>query len=83
MTNAFDDENAMYLVLLNDEEQYSLWPARIDVPVGWRVVHAADSRKVCLDFINSNWTDMRPKSLRSAMLTGESAHHVPERKGGG
>jgi MbtH protein len=68
MTNPFDDEDASYLVLLNDEEQYSLWPARMDVPAGWRVVHSADTRRACLDFINSHWTDMRPKSLRSSAL---------------
>jgi MbtH protein len=69
MTNPFDDENGTYLVLLNEEEQYSLWPAFIHVPAGWRVVHPADSRKVCLEFIDSNWTDMRPKSLRSLVLS--------------
>jgi MbtH protein len=69
MTNPFDDESGTYLVLLNEEEQYSLWPAFIDVPAGWRVVHPADSRKACLEFIDSNWTDMRPKSLRSSALS--------------
>jgi MbtH protein len=53
------------VVLVNQEGQYSLWPALVDVPDGWSVIHPADSRKACLDFINSNWTDMRPKSLRS------------------
>jgi MbtH protein len=65
MTNPFDDENATYLVLLNQEGQYSLWPALIDVPNGWSVVHPADTRNACFDFINSNWTDMRPTCLRS------------------
>ncbi len=65
MTNPFEDENGVYIVLLNDEDQYSLWPALIDVPSGWRVVHTTDSRKACLDFINANWTDMRPKSVRT------------------
>jgi MbtH protein len=67
MTNPFDDENGTYIVLLNDDDQYSLWPALTDVPAGWRVVHPADSRKACLDFITSHWTDMRPKSLRSSL----------------
>jgi MbtH protein len=64
MKDPFDDEDGTYLVLVNDEDQYSLWPALIDVPAGWRVVHPDDSRKACLDFINRNWTDMRPKSIR-------------------
>ena len=66
MTNPFDDENADYVVVINDEEQHSIWPAQREVPAGWRVIHPADSRKACLAFIESNWTDMRPKSLRLA-----------------
>jgi MbtH protein len=65
MTNPFDDETGIHIVLRNEEEQYSLWPAFIDVPAGWQVVHPADSRKACLEFVDSNWTDMRPKTLRS------------------
>jgi MbtH protein len=58
MTNPFDyDEDATYVVVLNNEDQYSLWPRP-------SIVHPADSRKACLDFISRNWTDMRPKSLR-------------------
>ena len=64
MTNPFDDEDATYVVLLNDEEQYSLWPGAIDIPAGWRIVHPADSRRACIDYIDRNWRDMRPKSLR-------------------
>ncbi len=70
MTNPFDDEDGTFLVLLNDEEQYSLWPAFIDVPAGWRVVHPAANRSTCLDFVHTNWVDMRPRSLRSARPGG-------------
>ena len=63
MTNPFEDDNATYQVLINDEGQYSLWPTFIDVPAGWTVAHAADSRQACLDFVNQNWKDMRPLSL--------------------
>ncbi|MGE3875601.1 MAG: MbtH family protein [Parvibaculaceae bacterium] len=66
-TNPFDDENGTFVVLLNEDEQYSLWPAHIDVPAGWRIVHPADSRRACFDFIEGNWNDLRPKSLRKAM----------------
>ncbi|MBK1867309.1 MbtH family protein [Taklimakanibacter albus] len=72
MTNPFDDESGTFLVLPNEEEQYSLWPSHIDVPAGWRVVHPADGRRACLDFIESNWTDMRPNSLRLAMEKAEA-----------
>jgi MbtH protein len=65
MTNPFEDDSRTYLVLSNDEEQYSLWPAIIDVPAGWTVVHSADTRQACLEYVEQNWTDMRPKTLRS------------------
>ena len=67
MTNPFEDENASYYSLLNDEGQYSLWPAFADVPAGWEIVHGADTRRACLDFINREWTDMRPRSLVSQL----------------
>lgn len=67
MANPFEDENGVYLVLVNDEGQHSLWPSFIDVPAGWTITKGADSRQACLDFINENWTDMRPKSLAEAM----------------
>lgn len=63
MTNPFEDENGIYHVLVNDEGQHSLWPNFVDVPKGWTIVHKADSRAACLEFINRNWTDMRPNSL--------------------
>jgi len=67
MTNPFEDEAATYLVLVNDEDQYSLWPSFIDVPRGWSVAHPGVSRQGCLDYINQHWTDMRPKSLVKEM----------------
>jgi MbtH protein len=63
MTNPFEDDNAKYHVLVNDEGQHSLWPAWKDVPAGWTIVHKSDSRAACLDYVEKNWTDMRPKSL--------------------
>lgn len=67
MANPFEDENGVYLVLVNGEGQYSLWPSLVDVPAGWTVAKAEDSRQACVDFVNENWTDMRPKSLIEAM----------------
>lgn len=63
MTNPFEDADAPYLVLMNDEEQYSLWPAGIAVPDGWSTAHGTDSRSNCLQYVEENWTDMRPASL--------------------
>lgn len=64
MTNPFDDANATYLVLVNEQQQHSLWPARNDIPAGWRAVRGPASRQDCLDHIEANWTDLRPKALR-------------------
>lgn len=63
MANPFEDENGVYHVLINEEGQHSLWPSFVEVPEGWTIVHKADSRAACLEFIERNWTDMRPNSL--------------------
>jgi uncharacterized protein YbdZ (MbtH family) len=65
--NPFDDDNGTFFVLVNDEDQHSLWPAFIDIPAGWRVVYGEASRAVCLEYVEQSRTDMRPKSLREAM----------------
>ncbi|MFI5808476.1 MbtH family protein [Streptomyces sp. NPDC051561] len=67
MTNPFENENYSYLALVNDEGQFSLWPAFAEVPAGWTVVRGPADRDVCLAHINEEWTDMRPKSLVAAM----------------
>jgi MbtH protein len=74
MTNPFEDDNGEYLVLVNEEQQYSLWPAFRDVPAGWSVVHPRGKRKECLSWIEANWTDMRPRSLVKAMESNQSDH---------
>ena len=67
MTNPFQDENGDYLVLVNHEIQYSLWPSWLDIPAGWTSVGHKGKRDECLHWIDTNWTDMRPKSLADAM----------------
>ena len=67
MENPFDDESGSFYVLVNEEKQYSLWPAPVAVPDGWEVAHGAAPRGECLEFINGTWTDMRPASLVRAM----------------
>ncbi|MFD9904360.1 MbtH family protein [Streptomyces sp. NPDC059063] len=66
-SNPFDDETGTFYVLVNDEDQHSLWPSFAEVPAGWRIVFGADERQKCLDYVEQNWTDLRPKSLREAM----------------
>lgn len=67
MPNPFEREDRNYLVLMNSEDQYSLWPEWIDVPSGWRVVSEAQPRADAIAYIDANWTDMRPKRLVAEM----------------
>ncbi|MDB1089738.1 MbtH family protein [Streptomyces sp. ACA25] len=69
MTNPFEHDDRDYLVLVNDENQHSLWPSWITVPTGWHVVLDASPRADALAYIDQNWTDMRPASLAAAMRT--------------
>ncbi|WP_433495467.1 MbtH family protein [Micromonospora sp. CA-248089] len=70
-TNPFDDENGRFLVLINDEDQHSLWPAFAEVPAGWRVVFGESDRAAALAYVEQNWQDLRPRSLREAMAAGQ------------
>ena len=56
-----------FKVLIDHEEQYSLWPEDLEVPAGWTQVGPTGARQLCLEYIESVWTDMRPLSLRRAM----------------
>jgi len=58
------DEDMAYLVVVNDEDQHSLWPAHADLPPGWRAVGAPGAKAERLERIRALWTDMTPKSLR-------------------
>lgn len=68
MDTLFDEKPC--LVLVNDEDQYSLWPKWREVPAGWRPTGAEGSKEECLAHVESVWTDMRPASLRKAMDQG-------------
>lgn len=70
MSNPFENEEMNYFVLMNEEGQYSLWPAFLDVPSGWKIVYGEESRGLCLAYINSNWKDMRPNRLKAAHPVG-------------
>lgn len=60
-------EALKYRVVINAEEQYSVWPASKEPPLGWHLVGKEGSKEECLDYIRRVWTDMRPKSLRTQL----------------
>ncbi|MEU2252666.1 MbtH family protein [Nocardia xishanensis] len=67
MTNPFDDDDAQFYVLVNAEGEHSLWPVFAAVPTGWTIAYGAAARSICLEYVETHWTDMRPKSLIAAM----------------
>jgi MbtH protein len=62
-----DAAEEIYTVVMNHEEQYSIWPDYKDIPAGWTAVGKVGPKQECLDYINEVWTDMRPLSLRKQM----------------
>ena len=61
------EDNTIYKVVVNHQEQYSIWPADRENPLGWRDVDKSGSKTECLAYIKEVWTDMRPLSLRKKM----------------
>jgi MbtH protein len=64
---SFDREDASFRVLVNQEEQYSLWPEWKSIPAGWTDTGVHGLKQVCVDYVERVWTDMRPASLRRFM----------------
>lgn len=62
-----ENDNREYRVVVNHEEQYSIWPLDREMPPGWKEVGKSGSKEACLSYIEEVWTDMRPLSLRRAM----------------
>ncbi|MCK9396374.1 MAG: MbtH family NRPS accessory protein [Methylobacter sp.] len=68
MAMAWDEEDTtIYQVVVNPEEQYSIWPEYKEIPGGWRTVGKIGNKQECLDHIKEIWTDMRPLGLRIHM----------------
>jgi MbtH protein len=67
-----ETDDRAYTVLVNDEEQYSLWLAHRAIPAGWRAAGKVGSKQECLAYVEAHWTDLRPRSLR------ERAAQAPE-----
>jgi MbtH protein len=65
--NTPEEDRAIYKVVANHEEQYSIWPADRENPLGWENAGPSGSKSECLEYIGKVWTDMRPLSLRKKM----------------
>jgi MbtH protein len=61
---AMSEEAELYTVVINDEEQYSIWPQGREIPAGWREAGKSGTKEECLAYVDEVWTDMRPRSLR-------------------
>jgi MbtH protein len=61
------EDTTIYKVVINHEEQYSIWPVERDNPLGWRDVGKQGTKAACLSYIKEVWIDMRPLSLRKKM----------------
>jgi MbtH protein len=59
-----DEDTRTYTVVVNHEEQYSIWLADRELPAGWKACAKTGSKRACLDWVNEVWTDMRPLSVR-------------------
>ncbi|MFG5382291.1 MbtH family protein [Yoonia sp. R2-816] len=68
-----DDERIEYQVLVNHEEQYSLWPSFKEVPKGWEQVGPVGSKEACLAWVEEVWTDITPLSVRRQLEDAASA----------
>jgi MbtH protein len=62
-----EESQGLYVVVVNEEEQYSIWLADRDIPLGWKEAGKRGSKAECLAYIREVWTDMRPLSLRKRM----------------
>ncbi|WP_086840118.1 MbtH family protein [Amycolatopsis kentuckyensis] len=74
-----DGHQGDWLVLVNEEEQHSLWPGFVAVPSGWRIAHGPDARDSCLTYVERAWPDIRPRSVRTALTNAATAADATDR----
>jgi MbtH protein len=67
-----NEDLGQFIIVMNHEEQYSIWSAEKQIPLGWRAVGQVGSKQECVRQINEMWIDMRPLSLRRAMSRADS-----------
>jgi MbtH protein len=81
MAHDQEEDRTIYRVVVNHEEQYSIWPADRDLPAGWRDAGKTGLKPECLAYIETVWTDMRPLSLRKQMEGSPPASPDPPAPG--
>jgi MbtH protein len=74
---SWDDEETVFVVVINDEEQYSIWPQHQALPAGWNAVGYAGKKTDCSRYIDERWKDMRPRSLREHLSGLERGAGAP------
>ncbi|NEQ21293.1 MAG: MbtH family NRPS accessory protein [Microcoleus sp. SIO2G3] len=67
MNQGNKEDSIIYKVVVNHEEQYSIWPNYKEIPLGWKDTGKSGQKQECLAYIKEVWTDMRPSSLRKKM----------------
>ncbi|MUZ75256.1 MbtH family NRPS accessory protein [Agrobacterium vitis] len=66
MKNPFEDDTHEFVALVNDQGQHSLWPAHFSIPAGWELAFGPESRALCIDYVNTTWTELRPTKIERA-----------------
>ena len=79
MSNNDAEDTTTYKVVVNHEEQYSIWPTEKNNPLGWMDAGKTGSKTECLAYIKEVWTDMRPLSLRKKMAEPDRRIVSPKR----
>ena len=74
MSHLDEEDTSIYRVVVNHEEQYAIWPAYKENPLGWRDAGREGTKEECLAYIKEVWTDMRPLSLRERMQADKEGH---------
>jgi MbtH protein len=73
MQDDMSEDSTIYNVVVNHEEQYSIWQADREPPLGWRSVGKSGDKEECLKYIGEVWTDIRPLSLRKRLEAEQSS----------
>lgn len=73
MSSSEPEQEPIFRVVVNHEEQYSIWPSERELPLGWHDAGKSGSKEECLAHIKEVWTDMRPLSLRKKMEADENS----------